>query len=149
MGKLDYTNADTMLQRALRFFDDECRRVPESRFFPLVCDRLQDMRIHLRPLSKTTLVTDFCVYVTQVTAIDVLLNKDLLMWEEKTYLPFASFSNMVTAPSRELAWRTGGWVLTDERMTPTEASLTAALWLLDREAGLPMEIGHGGLVARF
>lgn len=149
MGKLDYTNADTMLLRAQRFFDSECRRVPESRFYPLVCDRLQEMRIQLRPLAKTTLVTNFCVYVTQVTAVDVLLNKDLLLWNERTYLPFASFSNMVSVSGRELAWRTSGWVLTDERMTPTEGSLSAALWLQDHDAGLPVTIGHNGLVARF
>lgn len=149
MGKLDYTNADTMLLRAQRFFDEECRRVPESRFYPVVCDRLQEVRTQLKPLAKTTLVTDFRVYVTHVTAVDVLLNKDLLLWSERTYLPFACFSNMVSPSGRELAWRTNGWVLTDEKMAPTEGSLSAALWLQDCDAGLPMPAIRDGLLARF
>ena len=74
----------------------------------------------------------------RVTGVDVLDCRGgvLLRHDDTGMLPFAAFKAMVSKESLMEAWVTDSWVTTDAIGTPLYGSLLAALWLLDKEAGV-------------
>ncbi len=142
------TTIGSALTRARTAVSDACQASPTSRYLPLLLSTLEALIISLPGETKRLQVLSVTFGVTHISA----RRTDggcFPLWEENSWIPFDSFANLVSQESREFAWRTSNWIITDTNLTPLSGSVSAALWLLDKEAGLPYCVSRGGAVATF
>ena len=131
------TTIGSALTRARPAVSDACQASPTSRYLPLLLSTLEALIISLPGETKRLQVLSVTFGVTHISA----RRTDggcFPLWEENSWIPFDSFANLVSQESREFAWRTSNWIITDTNLTPLSGSVSAALWLLDKEAVFPI-----------
>lgn len=148
MNKSKSTTIGAALTDALSNTRSLFSQCPASRFLPLLIATLESLQSCIPAGMKRLTIRCVTIEVTRIYAREQNGN-EILLWEENSWLPFASFANIVTCRSREIAWRTSNWIVTDSDLTPLLGSVSATLWLLDLEAGLPFCISKGGAIGSF
>lgn len=149
MAKHTDKTVGAALREAQKHYQSMLQENPRSRFLPMLCTRLGDLRRTLPAEIREAQIDHIAIGVTSITMVKTSGEEAWDLWQEHTWLPIPTFANMVSTKGYEFAWRTANWIQTDPALNPTFGSLSAALWLLDIEDHIPLNVKRGGFLREF